>query len=132
MVRQAQAQLDLLKPGARSQDIAAAEAAVAQAEAARQQALAGLADTELRAPFAGTVAVLHVRQGEQVAAGTPVAEIGDSSTWQVETDDLSELDIVRVQPGADGRPDLRRDPRPAAGRASWSACSPRARKSWAT
>lgn len=99
MVRQAQAQLDLLKAGARRQDIAVAEAAVAQAQAGRQQALTSLGDTELRAPFAGTVAALHVRQGEQVAAGMPVAEIGDVSIWHVETDDLSELDIVRVQPG---------------------------------
>ena len=33
--------------------------------------------------------------------GHAVAEIGDLSAWQVETDDLSELDIVRVQPGQD-------------------------------
>ena len=97
--RQAQAQLDLLKAGAREQEIAAAQAAVAQAEAARQQAQTSLADTELRAPFSGTLAVLDVRPGEPVAAGSPVAEIGDLSAWQVETDDLSELDIVRVQPG---------------------------------
>jgi HlyD family secretion protein len=99
MVDQAQAQLDLLKAGARKQEIAAAEAAVAQAQAGRDQAAVALADTELRAPFAGTVAVLSVRQGEQVAAGLSVVEIGDLSSWQVETDDLSELDIVRVQEG---------------------------------
>jgi HlyD family secretion protein len=98
-VRQAQAQLDLLKAGARTEDIAAAQAAVAQAQAARQQAVASLADTDLHAPFAGTLAAIDVRQGEQVSAGTPVTEIGDLSRWQVETDDLSELDIVRVQPG---------------------------------
>ncbi len=98
-VRQAQAQLDLLKAGARSEDIAAAQAAVAQAEAARAQAAAGLADTELSAPFAGTLATIDVRQGEQVGAGAPLIEIGDLSRWQVETDDLSELDIVRVKPG---------------------------------
>ena len=98
-VRQAQAQLDLLKAGARSEDIAAAQAAVDQAKAARQQAVTGLSDTELRAPFAGTLAAINFRQGEQVSAGVPVTEIGDLSRWQVETDDLSELDVVRVQPG---------------------------------
>jgi HlyD family secretion protein len=98
-VRQAQAQLDLLKADARTEDIAAAQATVAQAQAARQQAAVSLADTELRAPFAGTLAAIDVRQGEQVSAGAPVTEIGDLSSWQVETDDLSELDIVRVQPG---------------------------------
>lgn len=99
MARQTQAQLDLLVAGARAEDIAAARAAVAQAQAGRQQVMASLSDTELIAPFAGTVAVLRVRQGEQVSAGTPVVEIGELDAWQVETDDLSELDIVRVQPG---------------------------------
>jgi multidrug efflux pump subunit AcrA (membrane-fusion protein) len=100
-VRQAQAQVDLLKSGARQQEIAAAEAAVAQAEAGVRQAHAALNDTELRAPFAGLLAVLAPRVGEQVAPGAPVAEIGDVSGWQVETDDLSELDVVRVQGGAE-------------------------------
>ena len=98
-VRQAEAQLQLLRSGARQQEIAAAEAAVARAEAARQQAAAALGDTELRAPFDGLLAVLHVRAGEQVVPGAPVAEFGDVSGWLVETDDLSELDVVRVQPG---------------------------------
>jgi HlyD family secretion protein len=102
-VRQAQAQLDLLKAGARDQEIAAAQAAVTQAEAGLRQAKAALGDTELRAPFGGTLAVLNVRQGEQVSPAVPVAEIGDLSGWQVETDDLSELDVVRVQPGQDVR-----------------------------
>lgn len=100
-VRQAQAQVDLLKAGARQQEIAAAEAAVQQAEAGVRQAQAALNDTELRAPFDGLLAVLTPRVGEQVTPGTPVAEIGDVSGWQVETDDLSELDVVRVQPGAE-------------------------------
>jgi HlyD family secretion protein len=99
MVDQTQAQLDLLVAGAREEEIAAAEAAVAQAQAAREQAAVSLADTELRAPFAGTLAVIHVRQGEQVGAGAPVAELGDLTAWQVETDDLSELDIIHIQEG---------------------------------
>lgn len=98
-VRQAQAQLDLLVAGAREQELAAAEAAVQQAEAGLRQAQAALNDTELHAPFAGTLVVLHVRQGEQVSPGAPIAELADLSRFQVETDDLSELDVVRVQPG---------------------------------
>jgi multidrug resistance efflux pump len=98
-VRQAQAQVDLLKAGARQQQIAAAEAAVAQAEAGVRQAQAALSDTELRAPFDGLLAVMPLRVGEQVAPGAPVAELGDVSGWQVETDDLSELDVLRAKPG---------------------------------
>ncbi len=102
-VRQAQAQLDLVKAGARKQEIDAAQAAVTQAEAGLRQAQSALSDTELSAPFDGTLAVLNVRQGEQVTPAAPVAEIGDLSGWQVETDDLSELDVVRVQPGQNVR-----------------------------
>jgi len=98
-VRQAEAQLQLLQAGARQGEIAAAEAAVAQAEAGRQQAAAALGDTELRAPFDGLLAVLRVRTGEQVVPGAPIAELGNAGAWLVETDDLSELDVVRVRPG---------------------------------
>ena len=98
-VRQAQAQLDLVLAGIRKEEIASAEALVAEAGAAVQQARASLADTELRAPFAGTVADSYVKVGEQVVAGVPVIELADLGVWQVETTDLTELDIVRVQAG---------------------------------
>jgi multidrug resistance efflux pump len=98
-VRQAEAQLNLVVAGPRDQDIAAASAALDEARAARDQALAALQDTELRSPLSGTLAALHVKTGEQVIPGTPVAEIADLSSWQVETDDLTELDIARVQEG---------------------------------
>ena len=101
MVRQAQAQLDLVLAGIRKEEIAVAEAQVAEAEAAVKQARAGLADTELRAPFAGTIADSYVKAGEQVVAGVPVVELADLRVWQVETSDLTELDIVRVQTGED-------------------------------
>jgi len=99
MVRQAQAQFDLLQAGARDEEIAAAASLVDEAEAALQQAEASLADTELRAPFGGTVAALAVKVGEQVGAGQPIVKLADLSEWQVETDDLTELDVVRVHEG---------------------------------
>lgn len=111
-VRASQAQLELLQAGARLEVIAAAEADVAAATALLQQALVSLADTELRAPFAGTVARLNVQVGEQVAPGTPVVQLADLSRWQIETEDLTELDITRVTPGKavklqfDALPDL--------------------------
>lgn len=98
-VRQAQAQVDMLAAGARAEQVAAARAAVDQARAALDSASAALADTELRAPFAGTVAALHVTAGEQASPGVPVAVLGDLTRWMVETSDLAELDITRVQEG---------------------------------
>lgn len=98
-VRQAQARVDLLAAGARAEELAAATAAVAQAQAALDSANEALADTELRAPFSGTLAALHVTAGEQAAPGAPIAEVGDLSQWQVETSDLAELDVPRIQEG---------------------------------
>jgi HlyD family secretion protein len=91
-----QAQLDLLTAGPREEEVAAAEADVASATAALQQALVSLADTELRAPFAGTVAQININAGEQVSPSTPLVVLADLSTWQVETEDLTELDVVGV------------------------------------
>lgn len=99
MIRQAEAQHDLLLAGARAEELAAAAAAVDQARAGLERTQAALADTELRAPFAGTLAVLAVRVGEQVGAGMPVAQLANLDAWQIETDDLTELDIVGIQAG---------------------------------
>jgi len=99
MVRSARAQLELLQAGVRKEEIAAAQATVAGAEAALQDAEASLADTELRAPSGATLAALHVSEGEQVLPGHPVAELADLTTWQIETDDLTELDVLHVQEG---------------------------------
>ncbi|NOZ27812.1 MAG: biotin/lipoyl-binding protein [Chloroflexi bacterium] len=111
-VREAQANLELLRAGARPETIAVAEAEVAATEAALEQAVATLAETELRAPFTGTIAALNVSVGEYVAPGMPVAVLGDLSAWLIETRDVTEQDVVRVQPGApvtitfDAIPDL--------------------------
>lgn len=99
MVRQAEAQLELLVSGSRTEEVAAAQAAVDQARAGLEQAQASLDDTQLRAPFAGTVATLYVKEGEQVVAGMPVVQLADLTAWQIETDDLTELDVVKVQEG---------------------------------
>ncbi len=112
-VRRAQAQLDLLKAGARAEAIAVAEADLAAARATLAQAQAALAETELKAPFAGTVASLDAHLGEQVTPGAVLARLADFSAWQIETADLTEINVVRVAEGAaavisiDALPDLR-------------------------
>jgi len=42
---------------------------------------------------------VRVEEGETVMSGTPVIVIGDLTTFQIETDDLSEIDVVRVAVG---------------------------------
>lgn len=111
-VRRAEAQLAKLKAGARPEAIAAAQAQVREAETALMQEQLLLADTELRAPFAGIIAALDLKVGEQVTAGTSVVQLADLSTWEIHTDDLTELSVVNVTVGQtavltfDALPDL--------------------------
>jgi multidrug resistance efflux pump len=111
-VRQAEAQLALLQAGARTETIRAAEAAVVQAQTALMQRQVELADTTLTAPFAGTIAALDLEVGEQTAAGVPVVRLADQTVWHIETDDLTEINVVYVQEGdrvaisVDALPDL--------------------------
>ena len=98
-VRQAQAQLAIVEAGARPEAVAAAEADVLTAKATLEQAKVALAETELKAPFAGTLASLSVTVGEQVVPGAVVARLADLTTWQIETTDLTELMVNSVKVG---------------------------------
>ena len=98
-VDQAQAQLDLLNAGARPEAIAIAEADVAAAVAALQQSLVSLSDTELRAPFGGIVATVNAAVGEQVSPGVALIQLADTASWEIETSDLTEFDVVGIKPG---------------------------------
>ncbi len=95
----AQVRLEQLKAEANGQPNPTYAAAIQQAEATLQSAKTAVADTELRAPFAGTIAELNVKAGETVAPGTVVAVLADFSTWRVETDDLTEIKVPNVQEG---------------------------------
>jgi HlyD family secretion protein len=118
----AQANLDKLLAGATDEDIAIAEAGVetsranletvkAQVEAAQSGLTAAQAQlasaqvqldkTSLNAPFAGTISSLNIDVGEIVQPGVPVIALGNTSGWQIETDDLTEIDVVDVQIGAE-------------------------------
>jgi multidrug efflux pump subunit AcrA (membrane-fusion protein) len=79
--------------------VAAAAAALPAAEAALAAAQAALENAELRAPFAGTLADFDLEVGQQVAPGQPVATLADFSIWWIETDNLTETDVVRLRPG---------------------------------
>ena len=111
-VRRAEAQLAKIQAGTRPEAIAAAQAQVREAETALMQEQLLLADTELRAPFAGSIASLSLKLGEQVTAGTPVVQLADLSNWEIHTEDLTELSVVNVTVGQavsvtfDALPDL--------------------------
>lgn len=98
-VLSAQAQLDLLMAGARQEAVDVAKAEIAAATSGLQQALVALGETELRAPFTGTIAAIAVEPGEQATPGIVLIRLADLTEWEVETEDLTELNIVGLAPG---------------------------------
>ena len=98
-VKSAIAQGDKLRAGPTPEQLAIAQAAVAQAEAALELARATLNQATLTAPFSGTVADVQVNPGQIVMPGQVVLTVADLSHLQVETTDLSERDVTEVQVG---------------------------------
>lgn len=119
----AEADLAHLMAGATVEEVAIAEAGVETAKVGVETARAGLASaqasveagqaqvasaqigvdqTVLEAPFSGIVGSLNdLSEGERVEPGQTVVSLGNPNPWQIETDDLTEIDIVQVQIGAE-------------------------------
>ena len=85
-----------LKDGPDPDDVALAEARLANAEAQLAAAEAALTNVELRAPFAGTVAGVMTKVGETAAPGQPAVVLANFSSWIVETDNLTEIELPRI------------------------------------
>ena len=77
----------------------------AQADRERAQALLDSAkatlatQSTLTAPFDGTIVSVDIAPAETVVPGQVVIILGDLSRYQIETTDLSERDVTRVQIG---------------------------------
>jgi HlyD family secretion protein len=97
-VGQAKAALDIVEEGARSEDISAAEAELAGAEAQLEVARTSLADTVLTAPEAGVVLSRVSERGAILGTGTPVFTLSLSEPVWVRTY-VAEPDLGRIHPG---------------------------------
>jgi HlyD family secretion protein len=98
-VSRAEAQLALAQVPSRTEDVAVAEAQVQQARTALARASLALAHCELLAPFDGTISAVYLHPGEWAAPGAPVAEVLDTTAWLVETRNVGEQSIGRVEVG---------------------------------
>jgi HlyD family secretion protein len=112
-LEQAQKDYDELIVGPDPDDIALAEARIAAAEqriaTVEQRLLTGQANLaaaqanldnlDLVATIDGTIVTLDLIAGEQIAPGVPVVQIADFSAWYVETDNLTEIEVVKVATG---------------------------------
>jgi HlyD family secretion protein len=95
----AQAQLALKEAGPRPEDVAVGEARVQQARTALARATLALSRARLMAPFDGTVSAVYASPSEWAGPSVPIVELLDTSRWCVETRNVGELDIGRVQVG---------------------------------
>lgn len=109
-VKVAEAKLKLLEAGFRAEEIAAADARVAQARAARATVVLRLEDTELKAPSDGIVLTRALEPGSIVQAGATALSLSlENPVWVRAY--VHERELGRVPPGTkvilttDGRPD---------------------------
>lgn len=89
---EAKYQYELTRDGPNKDEL---ELAKAQLDAAQE----ALDNFELKAPFDGVVADVSVRVGDQVGPETSAISVADFSQWIVETDDVTELEAVKLKVG---------------------------------
>ena len=94
----AQRTYDRVKNGPDPRDLALAQATLNNAQAQLLAAKSNLADLEMVAPFDGTVVDNPLKVGELAEAGTVVG-LGDLNSWQIQTTDLKEVDVIGIKPG---------------------------------
>lgn len=98
-VAAAQARLAEIQAAPSDAQLASAAARVRGAEVGLRQAELNLERATLLAPMSGVVAQLNLKVGEVPNQSQAALIIADLSSWQIETEDLSELSIVQVREG---------------------------------
>jgi len=99
-VADSQRKYDKVKGGGPDPDqLASLQARVNTATSSLDAAKVALANTELKAPFAGTVAEIKFKVGEQVAPNQAIVTMADFSKWIVKTNNLTEIEVVKVTQG---------------------------------
>lgn len=98
-LQQAQQAWENRQNGPDPDEVALAEARLANALAQLMAAETALDDLYLRAPMAGTIAHVAVKQGELTAAGQVAIVLADYARWIVETDNLTEFELPGVVEG---------------------------------
>jgi len=95
----AQQEYDKLQNGPDPDKVALAEERIRNAQARINASQTTLADLELSAPFNSTVGEIFIHTGEWVLPGQSVLVLVDLEHLRVETTDLSERDIPRIEVG---------------------------------
>ena len=96
---QAQDDYDATRQGPDPDLLTLAELRLANAQAQAAAAQSALDLRELKAPFSGAVVELNIAAGELTGSDTWAVLLADFSEWYVETNDLTELDVVAISLG---------------------------------
>jgi len=91
----AEAQLNQLKAGTRSQDINLAQAQVSQAQASLDLVKNQINNNTIKAPLDGTITKKNYEAGEQFSLSKPVFSLLGVNNFEIEID-VSEADITKV------------------------------------
>ena len=89
----------LRKEGPSASDLQIVEARLENAKAQLESAQTTLDQLSIKAPFDGTISNPTFRVGELVTPGQPLMYLSHTSTLQVETTDLNEIDVARLAIG---------------------------------
>ncbi len=109
---QAQKDYDSTRSGPDPNQLTLAQMRLANAQSQLAAAQAALDNLDLKAPFNGTVSDVNVSVGEMVGSNTWAILVADFSEWYVDTNDLTEQEVVKVSIGQkatlapDALPDL--------------------------
>ena len=95
----AQKTADDTADGPNPDDLALTQANLDQATRQKEAAEVALDNVELTAPFAGKIVRMDLVEGALTAPGELAAILIDDSQWYVETNDLTEDEVVQVQVG---------------------------------
>ena len=98
-LERAQHDYEILKEGPDPEKVRLAEEELVNSQTQLAAAKAALDNLTLTAPFDGTVVKIHNHPGEWVIAGQTVLELADLEALRIETTDLSELDVPRIEIG---------------------------------
>jgi multidrug efflux pump subunit AcrA (membrane-fusion protein) len=90
---------DELTSGPDPDKLAAAQARIQSAQAALEAARRALQDAELLAPMDAKVVQVNVKPDQWMPAGQTAVVLADTSSWVVETSDLTEKQVPEVQVG---------------------------------
>jgi len=95
----AQRDFNALASGPNATELALAQARVENAEAQLKAAKVALADLELVSPIDGMVVSNDLKKGELIDATSAKVLVANLSSFQVETNNLTEMNVVKINEG---------------------------------